>query len=240
MNIALSNVALTQFLRQNKIMFTGIVQTVATVASVHRKGGDIRLTVQANDFADATIDLGDSIACNGVCLTVVDRQGELLSFDVSVESLNHSLIGSWVTGSRINLEMALLPTTRLGGHIVTGHVDGLARLIAMKEDARSTQMEFELSNELSRYVAKKGSITINGVSLTVNDVDKNTFKINLIPHTFEVTSLSELTIGSQVHIEVDLIARYLERLFSGNAEGKAKPVDRAMLAQNGFLDLSRN
>lgn len=246
MSIALSNVVLLQFLRQNKYMFTGIVQTVATVVSVTRKSGDIRLTIKAADFRDETIGLGDSIACNGVCLTVVDRQGELLSFDVSIESLNHSLIGSWGTGAQINLELALLPTTRLGGHIVTGHVDGLARLVAMEEDARSTQMTFEVSSHLSRYIAKKGSITINGVSLTVNDVDENSFKINIIPHTFEMTSLSDLVVGSQVHIEVDVIARYIERLFShagggsGSAENNDKKVDWELLGKSGFLNLSRN
>jgi len=196
-------------------MFTGIVESIGKVTSTQPIGGDVRITISAPDFSDRTIELGDSIAINGACLTVIERNGDELVFDVSVESINHTLIGEWGVGSKVNLEMALLPTTRLGGHLVSGHVDGLATLVSLKEDARSWRMVFKAPSNLSKYIAKKGSITINGTSLTVNSVDGDNFDVNVIPHTFEVTTLGDLKEGDQVHIEVDLIARYLERMLSG-------------------------
>ena len=196
-------------------MFTGIIETIGNVVATEKIGGDVRITIQADDFADKDIQLGDSIAINGVCLTVVDQQQTKFMFDVSMESINHSLIGDWVVGVKVNLELALLPTTRLGGHLVSGHVDGLAKLVNLQEDARSWRMEFEVPDKLKKYIAKKGSITINGISLTVNSVEDKLFDINVIPHTFEVTTMSEIKLGDQVHIEVDLIARYLERMLEG-------------------------
>ncbi len=215
-------------------MFTGIIETIGTVKSTSSIGGDVRITISAQDFDNREVNLGDSIAVNGVCLTVVEHSGIDFAFDVSVESINHSLIGDWQVGVKVNLEMALLPTTRLGGHLVSGHVDGLATLKSSNEDARSWRMEFEVPSNLKKYIAKKGSITINGTSLTVNSVSDNLFDINVIPHTFEVTTLGELKIGDQVHIEVDLIARYLERLLSGNAEPKSQNLSQAFLADHGF------
>jgi riboflavin synthase len=200
-------------------MFTGIIETIGTIVSVGHLHGDIRLRVSAPEFADQDIALGDSIACNGVCLTVIERNEHELAFDVSIESINRSLIGEWQTGTKVNLEMALLPTTRLGGHMVSGHVDGLAQLDEVVADARSSRMVFSISADLKKYVAKKGSITINGVSLTVNSVQDNVFDINVIPHTLKVTTLGELKVSDQVHIEVDLIARYLERLLTGEQAG---------------------
>lgn len=196
-------------------MFTGIVESIGTISATEPVNGDVRITVSAPDFTSRDIELGDSIAINGACLTVIQRDGDLLSFDVSVESINHTLIGEWGVGTRVNLEMALLPTTRLGGHLVSGHVDGLAELVTLSEEARSWRMLFEAPMSLSKYIAKKGSITINGTSLTVNSVDDRQFDVNVIPHTFEVTTLGDLKKGSKVHIEVDLIARYLERLLLG-------------------------
>ena len=196
-------------------MFTGIVESIGTISATQPVDGDVRITVSAPDFTSRDIELGDSIAINGACLTVIQREGDLLSFDVSVESINHTLIGEWGVGTRVNLEMALLPTTRLGGHLVSGHVDGLAELVMLTEDARSWRMVFAAPGSLSKYIAKKGSITINGTSLTVNSVDGDQFDVNVIPHTFEVTTLGDLKEGSKVHIEVDLIARYLERLLDG-------------------------
>ena len=195
-------------------MFTGIVETIGEVHSATSLGGDLRLVIVANDFKQYDIAIGDSIAINGACLTVIEQNTEQASFafDVSVESMNHTLIGDWVVGTKVNLELALLPTTRLGGHLVSGHVDGLATLVELNEDARSWRMVFEAPQELKKYIAKKGSITINGTSLTVNSVNDNLFDINVIPHTFNVTTLGELQPEMQVHIEVDLLARYLERL----------------------------
>ena len=214
-------------------MFTGIVETVGSIVKTTHVGGDVRLTVAAADFSDRAVALGDSIAVNGLCLTVVEREGDQFAFDVSQESLDHSVIGEWRAGTRVNLEMALLPTTRLGGHLVSGHVDGLASVTEINQDARSWRMQFEAPNSLKRYIAKKGSITINGTSLTVNSVDDKLFDINVIPHTFEVTTLGDLKIGDQAHIEVDLIARYLERLLSGETESNSS-TSQSILADHGF------
>lgn len=214
-------------------MFTGIIETVGVVQSAVASGGDLRLVIAAPKFAGHGIALGDSIACNGVCLTVVEIVNDTYAFDVSLESISLSLIGSWQAGTRVNLEMALLPTTRLGGHLVSGHVDGIAELLQLKEDARSWRMVFELPDELKKYVAKKGSITIDGTSLTVNSVKDRLFDINVIPHTLEVTTLGDLKAGSRVHIEVDLIARYLERLLSGESESESN-LSQSFLAEHGF------
>jgi len=215
-------------------MFTGIIETVGTVKSTVTVGGDVRITINAEGFDGREVNLGDSIAINGVCLTVIEHSANDFAFDVSVESINHTLIGDWQVGVKVNLEMALLPTTRLGGHLVSGHVDGLATLKGLSEDARSWRMEFEVPHNLKKYIAKKGSITINGTSLTVNSVSDNYFDINVIPHTFEVTTLGDLKIGNQVHIEVDLIARYLERLLSGETEPAKSNLSEAFLADHGF------
>lgn len=215
-------------------MFTGIVETIGTVKSTKNIGGDVRITINAPKFSSRSVNLGDSIAINGVCLTVIEHSDADFAFDVSIESINHTLIGDWQVGVKVNLEMALLPTTRLGGHLVSGHVDGLATLVAMSEDARSWRMEFKVPENLKKYVAKKGSITINGTSLTVNSVNDNLFDINVIPHTFDVTTLGDLKVGDQVHIEVDLIARYLERLLSGESEPKSSNLSEDFLADHGF------
>ena len=215
-------------------MFTGIVETIGVVKSTQRVAGDVRIIVSAPGFEQRDVSLGDSIAINGVCLTVVEYKTPDFAFDVSLESINHSLIGDWTVGSRVNLEMALLPTTRLGGHLVSGHVDGLAQLISLSEEARSWRMMFEAPETLKKYIAKKGSITINGISLTVNSVDDRRFDINVIPHTFEVTTLGDISVGDKVHIEVDLIARYLERLLSGEVNSTEQGISNDFLAQHGF------
>ena len=196
-------------------MFTGIVETLGEVVSIEPVGGDVRITVSAKDYSERDISLGDSIAVNGCCLTVVERQSDRLMFDVSRESMSLTVIGQWQLGTAVNLEMSLLPTTRMGGHMVSGHVDGLAVLTELEQDGRSWRMVFEAPASLRKYIAKKGSITIDGISLTINDVSEKTFDINVIPHTFKVTTLGNLKKGGQVHIEVDLIARYLEQLLRG-------------------------
>jgi len=214
-------------------MFTGIIETIGAVTACRQIGGDVRITVSAPAFADSPAALGDSIAINGVCLTVVERNAGQFVFDVSLESINHTLIGDWRVGTQVNLEMALMPTTRLGGHLVSGHVDGVATLISLNQDARSWRMVFKVPDKLKRYIAMKGSITINGISLTVNSVDDNLFEINAIPHTFKVTTLGDLTPGDQVHIEVDLIARYLERLIAGDTSAGSS-ISQSFLAEHGF------
>lgn len=215
-------------------MFTGIIETIGEVVLAKKVGGDIRITIAAPDFSERDVNLGDSIALNGACMTVIAQRDDQFDFDVSVESLNHTLIGDWVAGKKINMEMALLPTTRLGGHLVSGHVDGLSTLTSLSNDARSWCMVFEVPSSLAKYVAKKGSITLNGTSLTVNTVDKNQFSVNVIPHTFEVTTLGELSEGDQVHVEVDLIARYLERLLRGDSEIKSDGISQSFLSEHGF------
>ncbi len=215
-------------------MFTGIIETIGQVTSVKKVGGDVRVTVSAPNYVERDVALGDSIAINGVCLTVVEQVGDEFAFDVSVESINHTLIGDWVPGCKVNLEMALLPTTRLGGHLVSGHVDGLATLKKLTNDARSWRMVFEAPADLKKYIAKKGSITINGTSLTVNSVSDHLFDVNVIPHTFEVTTLGELRVGDHVHIEVDLIARYLERLLLSQPEKMTGGVTESFLSEHGF------
>lgn len=214
-------------------MFTGIIETIGTITATKKMSGDIRITVQAPAFATRDVALGDSIASNGVCLTVIEQHNDAFVFDVSRETITHSLIGEWKVGTRVNLEMALLPTTRLGGHLVSGHVDGLAELCKLETDARSTRMLFRAPADLSRYIARKGSITINGVSLTVNSVAGHEFDVNVIPHTFEVTTLGGLAIGDKVHIEVDLIARYLERLMRGE-QPEYSSLTAGFLAEHGF------
>lgn len=214
-------------------MFTGIIETIGTVVSAQRTGGDVRIVISAPEFEKHTIAIGDSVACNGVCLTVIVRDGAQMTFDVSVESINHSLIGDWKQGSKVNLELALQPQSRLGGHLVSGHVDGLAELCELKGDARSWRMIFKAPDQLKKYIAQKGSITINGVSLTVNSVSDNRFDVNVIPHTFEVTTLGELKVGDKVHIEVDLIARYLERLLVGDSKA-GNDLSYSFLAEHGF------
>lgn len=217
-------------------MFTGIIETLGKVTNTQSNNGDVRLAISAEGFKGRTVAIGDSIAINGVCLTVVayDSDQMVFEFDVSVESINHSLIGNWQVGTQVNLEMALLPTTRLGGHLVSGHVDGLARMVELKEDARSWRMAFEAPDDLKKYIARKGSITINGVSLTVNSIQDKVFDINVIPHTFKVTTLGELQLGDQVHIEVDLLARYLERLLLGDNLKTESPLTMAFLDEHGF------
>lgn len=216
-------------------MFTGIVETLGEVISSEPVNGDVRLVIAAADFKDRTVAIGDSIAINGVCLTVVAQNQASTSyeFDVSVESINHSLIGDWQAGTQVNLEMALLPTTRLGGHLVSGHVDGLARLTELHQDARSWRMVFKAPEDLKKYIARKGSITINGTSLTVNSINDNLFDINVIPHTFKVTTLGQLKPDDQVHIEVDLLARYMERLLTAD-QPQQSSLTPASLSEHGF------
>lgn len=195
-------------------MFTGIVQAVGTIAAVEARGGDVQLVVAASDLDLAAVQLGDSIAVNGCCLTVTRCEGARFWADVSRETLNVTTLGQLQAGSPVNLEKALTAGQALGGHYVTGHVDGIARVAEMTADARSTRMVFEVPQRLARYIARKGSVCIDGVSLTINGVGDTHFDVNLIPHTLEVTTLGQCQPGKQVNIEVDIIARYVERLTS--------------------------
>ena len=193
-------------------MFTGIVQGVATVRAVEPRGGDVTLVFDTAGISLADIELGGSIAVSGVCLTATRFDAASFAADVSRETLSLTTLGSWVVGSRVNLEKALLAGQALGGHYVTGHVDGVGELVSRHDDARSVRMEFRVPPELARYVARKGSICIDGVSLTVNGAKSDRFDVNLVPHTLAVTTLGGLQAGSRVNLEVDIIARYVERM----------------------------
>ena len=183
------------------------------------------------------VKLGDSIAVNGVCLTVTALPGQGFCADVSGESLARTSLAQLKVGSQVNLEKAMTPTSRLGGHLVSGHVDGLGTIKAMTPDARSVRIDIEAPAELAKYIAEKGSITVDGISLTVNSVDGAVFSLNIIPHTQQITTIGEWTPGAPVNLEVDIIARYLERLLLGEkaAEPSAQGISMAFLAENGFL-----
>ena len=200
-------------------MFTGIIETTGVIASLTPHGEDLTLRIHAPDLDISACQPGDSIAVNGVCLTAVELGAEYFTADVSVETLTLTTLGALHSGSRVNLERALTLGTPLGGHLVSGHVDGTGELLSRTADARSERFRFRAPHELSRYIARKGSITIDGTSLTVNAVDGDTFDVNIVPHTMQRTILGELSPGSRVNLEVDLIARYLERLLEGRDSG---------------------
>ena len=193
-------------------MFTGIVQAVGSIAALQPKGGDVEMLIDAAGLGLDGVALGDSIAVAGACLTVTRLDGCRFAADVSNETLARTTLGGLVAGSPVNLEKALRAGDALGGHYVTGHVDGLATVVSAHDDARSLRLVFEVPEGLARYVAAKGSVTLEGVSLTVNEVEGRRFGVNLIPHTREVTTLGRLGPGASVNLEIDIIARYVERL----------------------------
>lgn len=195
-------------------MFTGIVQCTGTVAQREARDGDLRLTLAAPNLDVSDIAPGDSIAVSGCCLTVVANDGDTLAFDVSNESLSLTTLGGLREGDTVNLEKALRLSNRLGGHLVSGHVDGLGTIVAIETDARSQRWRIEAPPALSRYIAAKGSICVDGVSLTVNAVDGACFEINLIPHSVAVTTFRDRRVGDRVNLEVDMLARYTERLLA--------------------------
>ena len=200
-------------------MFTGIVKAKGSIAAIEKRGGDVRLRVAAADLPWSDYSVGDSISVNGVCLTAVRLLDNGFDTDVSVETLDVTTLKSLAVGDAVNLEPALRVGDALGGHLVSGHVDGIGRMIARADDARSIRMNFEVPGELARYIAKKGSICVDGVSLTINEVSGNTFGLNIIPHTAEMTTMGNYAVGTAVNIEVDLLARYIERMLGNDAGG---------------------
>jgi riboflavin synthase len=195
-------------------MFTGIILGKGRVASMQQRGGDLELAIEAGSLDVARIGIGDSVCVQGVCLTVTRKQDACFFADISRETMAKTTLGKLSAGSRVNLEPSLRAGDPLGGHLVSGHVDAAAKLCRIEQDARSWRMEFELPAALTRFVASKGSICVNGVSLTVNRVEGRRFDVNIIPHTHEVTTLGELKLGDEVNIEIDVVARYLERLMT--------------------------
>ncbi|MFV2031027.1 MAG: riboflavin synthase [Gammaproteobacteria bacterium] len=219
-------------------MFTGIIQAIGTIDRIERNGGDIRLEIDSADLDLKASRIGDSIAVNGVCLTATDYQDHGFTADVSVETLKKTGLGQLEPGSQVNLEKALTLNTALGGHLVSGHVDGLASVVEIQNEGRSTRYTFELAPELQHYIAQKGSVTIDGVSLTVNRVEGNRFDVNIVPHTQEKTIFRCYHIDTRVNIEVDIIARYLERLIGGKAQGQNLSDNQLLetLSKSGFID----
>ena len=197
-------------------MFTGLVQEIGVIRSVEPRDGsgaaDVRLVVAFRTLDRARLDLGASVCVDGVCLTVAELGADSFAADVSAETLRVTTLGDKRVGSRVNLEPSLRAGDALGGHWVSGHVDGVADVVATTRDARSLQVRIEAPRPLARYIARKGSVTLDGVSLTVNEVEGTRFSINLIPHTLEVTTLGSLAQGSRLNLEIDLLARYVERL----------------------------
>jgi riboflavin synthase len=195
-------------------MFTGIVQGMGSVRAIEPRGGDATLVFDTGNVSLAGIELGASIAVNGVCLTATQFDDSSFRADVSRETLTLTTLGDCTVGAPVNIEKALLAGQALGGHYVTGHVDGIGQLVSRHDDARSVRMEFQVPAELARYVARKGSICIDGVSLTVNGAQGDRFDVNLVPHTLQVTTLGRLQPGDRVNLEVDIIARYVERMMN--------------------------
>ncbi|WP_300473501.1 riboflavin synthase [uncultured Psychrobacter sp.] len=223
-------------------MFTGIIESVGHVKSMQPVGGDIRLTIESDDLDFSDVKLGDSIASNGICLTVVAMGSNYYSVDVSRETIARTALKSLKPGHIVNLEKAMLPTTRFGGHIVAGHVDGVGVINKVEKDARSIYIEIEIPKELAHYTATKGSITVDGISLTTNLVRDNIVSLNIIPHTAQVTNIGKhWLLGNKVNIEVDIVARYLERLINKDnrsANTISNPqtdITEAFLADNGFM-----
>jgi riboflavin synthase len=218
-------------------MFTGIIQAVGSITVLEQRGGDVRLAVDSGSLSMQDVTPGDSIAVSGVCLTVVEKMQHGFQADVSGETLRRTMFGALAVNDKVNLEKALTLETRLGGHLVSGHVDGIGTVIARREDSRSVQFSIKAPADLARYIAVKGSICVDGVSLTVNAVDGATFELNIVPHTLSATTLHEYRAGRQVNLEVDLVARYLERLLLGDAAaqpGSSGQITREFLAESGF------
>jgi riboflavin synthase len=214
-------------------MFTGIIEAIGHIAQLEKTAKDARLYVKTGNLSLETVKLGDSIAVNGVCLTAVQLPGDGFWADVSTETLTHTSLGELSIGGKVNLEKALTPTTHLGGHIVSGHVDGVGTISSYYDEGRSTRLNIRAPNELAKYIAAKGSICIDGISLTVNSVQNAEFSLNIVPHTQKNTTLADIKIGQRVNLEVDIIARYLERLLLGKPGGDS--IDASFLKQHGFM-----
>ncbi|MBD3822161.1 MAG: riboflavin synthase [Thiotrichales bacterium] len=216
-------------------MFTGIIESVGSLSKIEQVNGDARFTIDTGKLDMADVKIGDSIACNGVCLTAVELGARYYVADVSAESLNVTTLGELSVGSPVNLEKALRLQDRLGGHLVSGHVDGVGEVLSIEQDARSWRYQIQAPVALAKYIAAKGSICLNGISLTVNKVEGTNFDINIVPHTRQETTIKDLQIGSKVNLEVDLLARYLERMMTAPQEPEGNRVTKELLAENGFL-----
>ena len=218
-------------------MFTGIIEAVGRIAAIKPKGKDISLSIHTGKLDLSDVKLGDSIASNGVCLTVTGLTSDGFTADLSVETLKLTSFAAAKVGGKVNLEKALMAQSRLGGHIVSGHVDGLAKVVSRHDLGRAIEFWLEVPAPLARYIAHKGSVTVDGISLTVNEVNGAKFKLTIVPHTLAETSMTAFKSGTQVNLEVDVIARYLERLMLGDkaAAPETDGVTMSLLAESGFL-----
>jgi len=215
-------------------MFTGIIEAIGTVNSIIRNGVDAKLNIAVNQLNMNDVSLGDSISVNGVCLTVIKFSHEHFVADVSKETINKTAFIDLHSGSKVNLEKALTPSTRLGGHLVSGHVDGIGTITKKTHSGNSIIYAIKAPKELAKYIAKKGSITVDGVSLTVNEVNGREFYLNIVPHTLKQTIMQSYFKDKKVNLEVDLLARYLERLLLGEKAAKTSPITEDFLQSNGF------
>ena len=218
-------------------MFTGIVEAIGEIADMQAQGGDMRLRVRTGKLDLGDVKLGDSMCTSGCCLTVTELPGDGYWCDVSNESLAFTTLGDLKPGDPVNLEKSLTPESRLGGHIVSGHVDGVGEVVSFHDDGRSVRWVIRAPDALAKYIAHKGSICVDGTSLTVNAVDGAEFDLNIIPQTMEETIFSEYQAGTKVNLEVDVIARYPERLLQGDAAANpdAGGISEAFLAEHGFI-----
>ncbi|MCK5881554.1 MAG: riboflavin synthase [Sinobacterium sp.] len=215
-------------------MFTGIIEAIGTIGAKQDIGGDVRLRIVSAVLDMSDVSLGDSIATNGVCLTVVEINADGFWADVSNETIRHSSLNDLSEGAAVNLEKAMLASSRFGGHIVSGHVDGVGEVLGLNNDGRSVQIEIASPASLSKYIAHKGSITIDGVSLTVNELTARGFLLNIVPHTVSETIIADYQVGSRINLEVDVIARYLEQLLKPEQAQPKSALSKEFLAANGF------
>ena len=216
-------------------MFTGIIEALGSVKRLEPVGGDLRFVIDSGDLDMGDVQIGDSIAVNGVCLTVIAFDSTSFSADVSNETISLTSLKALSAGSAVNLEKAMLPTTRMGGHLVSGHVDGLGTVVSKSGDARSIRLEIEVPAELKKYIAVKGSICIDGTSLTVNSVDDGIVGLNIVPHTQERTVIQHYSKGTKVNLEVDMVARYLEALLLNMDDSDKGRINMDLLTRAGFV-----
>ncbi|MBQ4833914.1 riboflavin synthase [Pseudoalteromonas sp. MMG010] len=216
-------------------MFTGIIEATGKIALLQKKQGDLTIRIQSANLNMHDVKLGDSIATNGVCLTVVTKHDDGFSADLSNETISLTGFAHYSVGQTVNLEKAMQPVSRLGGHLVSGHVDGIATITAIENNARATEYWLSTDNNLMKYIPYKGSVCIDGISLTVNAVQENKFKLTIVPHTSEQTTIADFKVGTQVNLEVDQIARYLERLIKGAEQPTGSDISMDLLAKAGFL-----
>jgi riboflavin synthase len=215
-------------------MFTGIVEAVGKIVAKEAYGADIRLRIATGKLDLGEVKLGDSIAVSGVCLTATALSGDGFWADVSRETLERTILGELERGAPVNLERALTPTTRMGGHLVSGHVDGIGQVTEYRQDGRSWRLRIQVPVQLARYIAAKGSICVDGVSLTVNRVEGAAFEVNIVPYTLQETTIASYRVGQRVNLEVDIIARYLERLLLGERAAQQSTQLETLLQERGF------